>query len=301
MHRDFAATAPAPPGCGAKRLCHHDPIAIAPGRRAIDPQLRSHYAACRRAQRRHDPTFFFATLRLPAEMRPAVHALYAFVRQADELVDGPARAPDPAARRRALDELERELFEAGPDTARPAVAALSDAAARHDLPLDELRTYMDSMRVDCGPVRISTRDDLDVYMDGSAAAVGRVMAPLLGAPPAATESFAQLGGGVPAHELHPRRARGLGARPPVPRPGRPRALGSVRGRAAAPRGHGGVPVARGGGGGAGARAVRRWRARRWRPWARACARGCGWRGRSTCACSTASSGWSTTCSRAARP
>jgi 15-cis-phytoene synthase len=49
------------------------------------------------------------------------------------------------------------------------------------------------MRVDCGPVRISTRDDLDVYMDGSAAAVGRVMAPLLGAPSAATESFARLG------------------------------------------------------------------------------------------------------------
>jgi 15-cis-phytoene synthase len=145
-------------------------------------------------QRRHDPTFFFATLRLPAQMRPAVHALYAFVRQADELVDGPGRAPDPASRRQALDALESELFDAaGPASPNPAVAALSDAALRHDLPLEELRAYMDSMRVDCGPVRIATREDLDVYMDGSAAAVGRVMAPLLGAPPAASESFARLG------------------------------------------------------------------------------------------------------------
>ena len=73
------------------------------------------------------------------------------------------------------------------------MAALSDAAVRHDLPLDELRAYMDSMRLDCGPVRMATRRDLDVYMDGSAAAVGRVMAPLLGAPSAATETFARLG------------------------------------------------------------------------------------------------------------
>ena len=127
-------------------------------------------------------------------MRPAVYALYAFVRQADELVDGPRRAPDPAARRQALDELETELFEpTGAVSSRPAVVALSDAAVRHDLPLDELRTYMDSMRVDCGPVRMATREDLDVYMDGSAAAVGRVMAPLLGAPAEASESFARLG------------------------------------------------------------------------------------------------------------
>jgi phytoene synthase len=39
---------------------------------------------------------------------------------------------------------------------------------------------MDSMRVDCGPVRIAGRDELDRYMDGSAGAVGRILAPLLG-------------------------------------------------------------------------------------------------------------------------
>ena len=62
------------------------------------------------------------------------------------------------------------------------IAALVDAGERHDLPLDELRVYMRSMRVDCGPVRIATREELDRYMDGSAGAVGRVMAPLLGSP-----------------------------------------------------------------------------------------------------------------------
>src|SRR2546421_645625 len=66
------------------------------------------YRTCRRMQRRHDPTYWLATSRLPAEVRPAVHALY-------------------------------------------------------------------------GLVRIVDRAQLDAYMRGSAGAVGRMMAPLLGA------------------------------------------------------------------------------------------------------------------------
>jgi len=145
-------------------------------------------------QRRHDPTFYFATMRLPGEVRPAVHALYAYVRRADELVDGPSRAPDPAARRAALDRLEAELQAgmAGKPSSEPSVTALVDAGARHELPLSELGAYMDSMRIDCGPVRMATREDLERYMNGSAAAVGRIMAPLLGAAEA-SESFACLG------------------------------------------------------------------------------------------------------------
>jgi len=91
-------------------------------------------------QRRHDPTFYFATMRLPGEVRPAVHALYAYVRRADELVDGPSRAHDPAARRAALDRLEAELQAglAGKPSSEPSVTALVDAGARHELPLSEL-------------------------------------------------------------------------------------------------------------------------------------------------------------------
>lgn len=159
------------------------------------PELRAAYAACRRLQRRHDPTYYWATLRLPRDVRPAVHALYGFVRGADELVDGPARPSDPATRRAALDAWERELqhgLEAGRSN-HPVIAALVDAGQRHNLPLDELHVYMDSMRVDCGPVRIRTRAELDRYMRGSAGAVGLIMAPLLGAPAPTHGAFARLG------------------------------------------------------------------------------------------------------------
>jgi phytoene synthase len=146
----------------------------------MDPRISAAYAACRRLQLRHDPTYYWATRRLPAEVRPATHALYGYVRTADQIVDGPRRPPTPAARRAALDAWELEL-RAG-RSLHPAVVALMDAGERHRLPLDELGPYMRSMRVDCGPVRIGSDAELDVYMDGSAGSVGRIMAPLLGVP-----------------------------------------------------------------------------------------------------------------------
>ena len=65
----------------------------------MDPSLDHSYEACRRMQLRHDPTYYWATRRLPAEIRPATHALYGYVRTADDIVDGPHRPPSSAARR----------------------------------------------------------------------------------------------------------------------------------------------------------------------------------------------------------
>ena len=75
----------------------------------MDPTLSAAYDTCRRMHRRHDPTYYWATRRLPADVRPATHALYGYVRTADQLVDGPRRAPTPEARRAALDAWEGEL------------------------------------------------------------------------------------------------------------------------------------------------------------------------------------------------
>src|SRR3954454_489982 len=111
---------------------------------ATDPTLEAAYDTCRRMHRRHDPTYYWATRRLPREVRPATHALCGYVRTADQLVDGPRRAPTAAARRAALDAWERELRDGGP---HPVVRALVDAAVRHEMPLEELGKYMRSMRV----------------------------------------------------------------------------------------------------------------------------------------------------------
>ena len=160
-----------------------------------EPALEASYETCRRMHRRHDPTYYWATRRLPRDKRPATHALYGYVRTADDIVDGADRARDPAERRAALDAWEAELdrgLEAG-GSAHPVVGALVDAGARHRLPLSELKGYMTSMRRDCGPVRILSWEELEDYMHGSAGSVGRIMAPLLGVPERHHADFGRLG------------------------------------------------------------------------------------------------------------
>jgi phytoene synthase len=161
----------------------------------MDPSLDHSYETCRRMQRRHDPTYYWATRRLPAEVRPATHALYGYVRTADEIVDGPYRPSSTEARRAALDAWERELQRglAAGSSSHPVVGALVDAGLRHRLPLGELGIYMRSMRIDCAPVRIETWPELEAYMDGSAGSVGRIMAPLLGVPEDHHAGFGRLG------------------------------------------------------------------------------------------------------------
>src|SRR4051794_2474010 len=161
-----------------------------------DIELPAAYSRCAALQRRHDPTFHLATRALGRDVRPAVHALYGFLRGADELVDGPDRPPTPEARRAALDAWHRELTDgmASGTSEHPVIAAVVDAGQRHDLPLEELDAYMRSMAIDCsGHVRLRTAEELDTYMNGSAAAVGRVMAPLIGVPRSCREDVARLG------------------------------------------------------------------------------------------------------------
>jgi 15-cis-phytoene synthase len=168
------------------------PTAAPPDR---DATLAASYETCRRMHRRHDPTYYWATRRLPAEKRPATHALYGYVRTADEIVDGPHRPEDPDARAQALDAWEAELDAglAAGGSAHPVIGALVDAGMRHDLPLSELKPYMRSMRADLGPVRIGTWAELEDYMHGSAGSVGRIMAPLLGVPERHHADFGSLG------------------------------------------------------------------------------------------------------------
>ena len=200
------------------------------------------------------------------------------------------------ARRAALDAWERELHDglAHGRSPHPVVGALVDAGRRHRLPLGELRTYMRSMRIDCAPVRITTWEELEAYMDGSAGSVGRIMAPLLGMPGAPPRRLRPARAGLPARELHPRRARGSDARPDLPARAGPRSPTASASRT--------WP----------ARPPRRSCARCW-PWRPAgpasssrgpsrrsprrrppCAPGCASPSRSTCACSTAWSGSSST-------
>ncbi len=123
----------------------------------MDPAITAAYDACRRLQRRHDPTYYWATRRLPADVRPATHALYGYVRTADEIVDGPNRPATAEARRAALDAWEHELAGRAGDRSAPGRRrAASTPASATTCRCRSSAPYMRSMRVDCGPVRIGS-------------------------------------------------------------------------------------------------------------------------------------------------
>ncbi|MBJ7343233.1 MAG: squalene/phytoene synthase family protein [Solirubrobacteraceae bacterium] len=150
------------------------------------------YRICRRMQLRHDPTYFAATACLPVERRPALYALYGYVRGADEIADNTGLN---GQRRAALDAWQRELEEGlkrGYST-HPVIGALVDAGPRYGMPLELLPEYMESMRADCDEhVRMRSQEQLDHYMQGTAT-VGPVAAPLLDAPDSAIVLLKLLG------------------------------------------------------------------------------------------------------------
>ena len=66
-------------------------------RAAIDARSDS-YERCRQLNRRHGTTYYWSTSLLPRVKRHHVHALYAFCRYADDIVDEPAPADGPSTR-----------------------------------------------------------------------------------------------------------------------------------------------------------------------------------------------------------
>src|SRR5215204_6493517 len=147
----------------------------------MDAPLAAAYERCRALHRRHGRTYYLATRLLPAWKRRHVHALYGFTRYTDEIVDrrdglGPARR---AARLRAWSD----RFEAALDGAvatDPVLPAIVNTITLLDLDRSDFAVFLRSMRMDLTESSYDTYDDLLVYMEGSAAAIGTMMLPILG-------------------------------------------------------------------------------------------------------------------------
>ncbi|WP_194819390.1 phytoene/squalene synthase family protein [Nocardia sp. XZ_19_385] len=153
-------------------------------------QLETAYRECRRIAAEHGRTYFLATRLLAAPRRPAVHALYAFARMVDDIVDHAQHAPSEHGPAGDVDLIEKQLrtaLEQGPDTVAdaPVLLALTDTITRYDIAPQHFWTFLDSMRMDIpGTVhyrdRYATMAELRDYMRGSAAAIGLQLLPVLG-------------------------------------------------------------------------------------------------------------------------
>jgi phytoene synthase len=153
---------------------------------ATAPDPADAYEHCRRIHQAHGRTFYLATHLLPRDRRPHVWALYAFARVADELVDAPdgdiTKRPDAATllawRHQALAVMRSA---SPPPAGQPVLTATWHTMRAFELEPDLLEEFLDSMVMDLTISRYATWEDLCSYMRGSAAVIGELMAPLLGA------------------------------------------------------------------------------------------------------------------------
>lgn len=155
------------------------------------------YAVCRAIARREARNFYYAFIALPAPRRNAICAVYAFMRQADDISDD-----ETLPREVRRERLEKWLAEwhavcESRRTADPVFRAVLDATHRFNIPLallDELvaGTAMDLERgLDDEPDTYPTFADLYRYCYLVASVVGLVCIRIFGYSDAAAEKLAE--------------------------------------------------------------------------------------------------------------
>ncbi|MGE5622252.1 MAG: squalene synthase HpnC [Bacillota bacterium] len=123
----------------------------------------------------HYENFPVASLLLPARLRPAVEAIYAFARSADDLADegdapSEARLQALAAYELALDEIA-----CGKRIKQPVFQRLSHVITAYRLPLQPLRDLLSAFRQDVSTTRYATFESLLDYCRRSANPVGALL------------------------------------------------------------------------------------------------------------------------------
>jgi 15-cis-phytoene synthase len=155
------------------------------------------YAACRAIARREAKNFYYAFVALPRPKRNAICAIYAFMRQADDLADDESV---PIGERHArLDAwlAAWRAASAGGATSDPVFIAVRDAMQRYAIPLtllDELVAGV-TMDVDAGshdaPDTYATFSDLYGYCYLVASVVGLVCIRIFGYSDVRAEKLAE--------------------------------------------------------------------------------------------------------------
>ncbi|BCB77495.1 phytoene/squalene synthase family protein [Phytohabitans flavus] len=146
----------------------------------MDPALAAAYARCRALHRRHGRSYYLATRLLPAWKRRHVHALYGFTRYADEIVDRTDGLSGAERARQLRDWSDRFLAGlAGERVDDPLLPAVLHTIEVFAMDRDDFGTFLASMAMDLAVREYATYDELLSYMEGSAAAIGAMMLPIL--------------------------------------------------------------------------------------------------------------------------
>lgn len=144
-------------------------------------------AHCQRLADDHYENFPTASVVLPAAVRPAIAAIYAFARTADDFAD---EAQYEGRRLELLAHWRHLLHEAAAGRPQGEVfVALARAIERHDLPVVELDKLIQAFEQDCVKARYATHDEVLDYCTRSANPVGRLVLAVHGIEDAASVSW----------------------------------------------------------------------------------------------------------------
>ena len=123
----------------------------------------------------HYENFPVASVLLPPRLRPAVEAIYAFARSADDIADEGDASPE--ARLTALSRYEDALdrIESGEQIEFPLFTNIAKVAQHFRLPLQPLRDLISAFKQDVVTRRYEKLEDLLDYCSRSANPVGRLM------------------------------------------------------------------------------------------------------------------------------
>ena len=150
--------------------------------------LETSYRHCRAVVRRASSNLASTFWLLPGEQRQGMDALYAFARQADDLVDGDepleVRRKQFAEFRRAiairLTAENAEPFSYEPRGPLALLPALEDTVRRFEVPPSHLLEMLDGVGLDLHQSAYATFDDLRVYCYRVASVVGLSCLPIWG-------------------------------------------------------------------------------------------------------------------------
>lgn len=129
----------------------------------------------------HYENFPVASILLPRRLVPAVEAIYAFARSADDLADEGDAAPGERLAALGRYEEQLDLIAAGGTPADPMFARLAAVVGQYRLPVDPMRDLLSAFKQDVVTGRYADYASLLDYCRRSADPVGRLMLALYGA------------------------------------------------------------------------------------------------------------------------
>jgi phytoene synthase len=142
--------------------------------------IRESYAYCRKIAKDRAKNFYYSFLLLDKPKREAMCAVYAFMRQCDDLSDDPSSASGKVEQNISLWRVELDRALNGYAAADPLWPAFCDAVQRYAIPHRFFHEMIDGVMSDVNPRKMATYEDLYEYCYKVASVVGLTIIHIFG-------------------------------------------------------------------------------------------------------------------------